>query len=317
MASVVEFSKNLECAYAIVIPTCNRPKLLLDLLRNLGEVNEDDFTVIVVDSSDTPLLASEFDKFDFEVNYLSTKIKSAAIQRNLGMELLSDQNIEPQFLVFLDDDIRIGKDYLSNLSKSAELENVAGCSGLALNPGKELRQLPRGLSGLFHRIFLLDSFVDGKLLKSGVNIPIRKHKEGVYESDWLIGCSLWNYGKVKAIRFEQDFYGSSLGEDVIFSVKAKSAGKLLVDSNVILEHLESEIQRPDKSEFWKMWVANRYRLISSQPSSILAKFAFVWANLGQQLVLYVTSGKNTEGHIAGRFVIIRATLRCIFKSSKT
>ena len=164
---------------------------------------------------------------------------------------------------------------------------------------------------------MLDSLVDGKLLKSGVNIPIRKFKDGVYESDWLIGCSLWNYEKVKGIRFEQDFYGSSLGEDVIFSVKAKRDGKLLVDSNVILEHLESEIQRPDKTEFWKMWVTNRFRLISNQPNPIISKAAFVWANLGQQLVLHVTSGKNKESHVAGQFVIIRATIRCIFASRKT
>jgi hypothetical protein len=188
---------------------------------------------------------------------------------------------------------------------------------MPVNPGKELRQLPCGIIGLFHRLFLLDSLVDGKLLKSGVNIPIRKFKDGVYESDWLIGCSLWNYEKVKGIRFEQDFYGSSLGEDVIFSVKAKRDGKLLVDSNVILEHLESEIQRPDKTEFWKMWVTNRFRLISNQPNPIISKAAFVWANLGQQLVLHVTSGKNKESHVAGQFVIIRATIRCIFASRKT
>jgi hypothetical protein len=129
------------------------------------------------------------------------------------------------------------------------------------------------------------------------------------ETEWLIGCSIWDFQKINALRFEEDFYGQSLGEDVIFSLKASSLGRIAADPTVIINHLESSIMRPNPEEFLYMWVRNRKRIVDLMRPGYIKYLAFHWANLGKtiQIILQPNSSKYLplKGIIRGYKKIIK------------
>jgi glycosyltransferase involved in cell wall biosynthesis len=261
---------------SVVIPTRNRPVNLANLINSLNNQTVSIGEVIIVDSSDEIFRLDISGINNFKIELIRTEVKSAAIQRNIGMEHLSERC---ELLYFLDDDVLPDPNYLENLAQIIGNPEIVGASGLAKNPLlTQTRQKPRGIVGFVHKLFLLDSEIDGKLLLSGVNIPVRSESKSAKEVDWLIGCSIWKYEKIKSLRFEKDFLGQSLAEDVIFSVQAKKQGKLLTDPEIILIHEES---KASPKEHWEMWMVNRWRLVQVMETGFRGKCAFWWASIGQ------------------------------------
>jgi hypothetical protein len=135
---------------------------------------------------------------------------------------------------------------------------------------------------------------------------------GIIEVDWLIGCSCWDFQKIKKLRFEEDFIGYSLGEDVIFSVKARKLGKLFVNSDIFLNHLE--LPQTDlniiKNNF--MWVYYRFRLskyISNKNVFYLAFYLSILSKIFFSLIIMprkpITSTKQISGLTLGLINIFR------------
>jgi glycosyltransferase involved in cell wall biosynthesis len=277
--------------YSVIIPTRNRHDLLNSLISKIDFEDTNLMDVIVIDSSDVPI------QQPIQVNklkYIHTDIKSAATQRNIGIDNLMEIN---QNVFFVDDDVVLPENYFQQLNLCLLEDEVIGASGLAINSKKKLnRSAPRGALGFYKRIFLLDSMQDGALLSSAINIPIREENvtsNRKINSDWIIGCSAWKSKILNEIRFEDKFKGQSLGEDVLFSGKAKTKGRLVVDPSLILDHLESEIERPNLRDFYVMWISNRYE-ISNQLHLSWFNFAFHWANLGKFLMIIGRSDLTLE-----------------------
>jgi glycosyltransferase involved in cell wall biosynthesis len=283
---------------SIVIPTRNRPVLLTRLVSSLESAIDIDYEIVIIDSSDGNKSSENLAKIN-NVRYYRTEIKSAAIQRNIGIDKIENTD----FVFFLDDDVLPNYNFFKETLKTFNNENVVGVSGLAIST-KEIkeRRPPSGLIGLIMIMFLLDSKKDGILLKSGVNIPVRDRESGISRVDWLIGCSAWRFNAIGQTRFESDFLGQSLAEDVIFSVRMNKKGKLLTNSEILLAHDESDIERPKRKDFWEMWVKNRYRLVSVANPGPIGKFSFWWANLGQLLILSYSKVRKrsySDGSISG------------------
>jgi glycosyltransferase involved in cell wall biosynthesis len=262
---------------SIVIPTRNRPILLNRVVAAIIPQLSNNDEIIIVDSSDSESMSENLGLLP-QVKYISTHIRSAAVQRNIGLEQIADS----KYVFFLDDDVLPGPDYFTRCVESLNASNAIGLSGIAVNSSAKIyRTYPNGLIGFYHRIFQLDSNKDGVLLHSGVNIPVRDYQGKTHEVDWLIGCSIWSTEKIGATRFESDFLGQSLSEDVIFSIRMSKKGRLVTDSSIVLIHDESDIARPSKQEFWKMWMTNRYRLIQVANFGMSGKISYWWANFGQ------------------------------------
>jgi GT2 family glycosyltransferase len=278
---------------AVVVPTRNRLSELKNLLKCLEKQDQPIFQMVIVDSSNSMDCQELCENSKMPIEYVHTAVKSAAIQRNMGIERLRS---EITHLAFLDDDVVVEADYLTRLIDELELNDGVGISGVALNPNARiLRGKPKGLIGYFHRFFLLDSIHDGKLLSSAINVPVRNYHGSTVQVDWLIGCSVWDFRIISQLRFEKDFNGQSLGEDVIFSFQAGKLGKLFTNPKVVIAHSESPVGRPDSVEFYEMWVKNRYRLIELMKSGNRGKAAFAWANIGQALILsYLRLRKRTK-----------------------
>ncbi len=272
---------------SVVIPTRNRPENLTAVLKQIAEQSLPVDEVIVIDSSDKVIPIPINPNWKFTLKHKPTDIKSAAYQRNLGIEYVSKRC---EYLCFLDDDVLPGPQYLIDLVGSLKKTGGIGISGIAMNPiaYNHPRLKPIGIFGALQKFFKLDSDTDGVLLKSGVNIPMRSHSGETEQVEWLIGCSVWKFQKIHSLRFESDFIGQSLCEDVIYSFRASKLGKLFVDPKVHLIHLESEIGRPVGADFWEMWVVNRKRLVEIANSGRGIQFQYHLANFGQFITLLYT-----------------------------
>lgn len=281
---------------SVIIPTRNRNVLLVECLRALLSNSIKPQQIIVIDSSDWDI-RKKIDHLSPTIKHVFTEIKSAARQRNIGLNMV-DSNSE--YIAFIDDDVLVPENYFEKLTSSIERFKLCGISGLSINVEKQSEQKPVSkVKETISRLFLLDSNSDGVLLNSGVNVPVKTRSAIPIESEWLIGCSIWDYSIIKDLRFEEDFYGMSLGEDVIFSLKASRRGKLAVDTNVILNHLESPLLRPNDEAFMYMWVRNRMRIIKEMQPGSFKYLAYHWANLGKLFQVIFVSKQNKLLKIKG------------------
>ena len=292
----------------VVIPTRNRPKeliLLLDFLKSQIIVNE----IIIVDSSDDSTFKVR--DLDFNVKYIYTEIKSAAIQRNIG---ISEINEKCDFLAFLDDDVLPPQNYFSELIETIENTNAIGVSGIAVNKKKKNQNKQNKISYFVRWIFLLDSSKKGKILKSGVNISVdsKIDNKELVETKWLIGCAIWDFKRTRNLRFNNNFYGQSLGEDVLFSMGANRHGQLYVNTNVVLNHYESTIGRPNEFNFYRMWVNNRLYIVKELSKTTIY---FHWCNFGKSLILVAKLLNAPKKSFLGLAGIIKGYLDILAKNA--
>lgn len=257
-------------------------KLLLNLENQVKKPDQ----IILVDASEPKNQINQtfFSNITIPITYVQSNIKSAAIQRNIGLNLVSK---ECQLLAFLDDDIAINDNYFQKISKHFDDSTIVGVSGLATNPkvvSKNFR------FAILKRLFFLDSKREGTVTRGGINIPFKNLSSNLdlRESEWLIGCSVWKYNKISSIKFNDKFLGQSLFEDVIFSLRAAKLGKLYVDCSLHLTHFESIIGRPNFSDFYQMWVFNRYFVVRMVHNKKFINFAFHWTNFGKLIQLIIS-----------------------------
>jgi len=280
----------------IIIPTKNRENELTRLLEALNKSYSVIDKVIIVDSSDKIFKNLNLYK-NLKITYEHTDIKSAAIQRNIGMSLVSDRC---KFLAFLDDDVIPNQEYFDELIDTLLENKAVGVSGLAINPKKSKQNYQNNFLKLTKRLFYLDSKKMGTVLSSGVNIPINlgNNLNKIVQTQWLIGCALWDYQAVRNLRFDNRLFGQSLGEDVLFSLKASKIGLLFVNTHTILEHTESINQRPGQFNFYRMWIRNRYFIVKELANK-KAIVAFHWCNIGKVLILFALTLKSPFKSLGG------------------
>ena len=253
----------------VIVPTLNREKSLRILLSDIELQTLQPLKIIIVDSSDMPF-KPEID--DDKCIVVESKVKSAAIQRNIGIDYIKNHMPHISYCAFLDDDVSLSSNYLEKLVKSIEeYGGAVGVSGIAISHNeRNLKRNPLldfiGLTG-----------AQGSLTAAAINIPIRELEE-VTEVEWLIGCSLWIWEKISEFRFEEDFMGQSIFEDVLFSLRVSKFGKLIVDSSVILQHQLELAGRPNDYQHYRDWVSNRYRTRSISPSKFKVS-RFLLSNL--------------------------------------
>ena len=264
-----------ELKFTVIIPTRNRKELLLQLLDNIALcINSRNLQIIVVDSSDEAILSTE--SYPFSLKYIHTRIMSAARQRNIGLtEVHNTSEGTFDFIAFLDDDTRIDPDYFASIEQGfLKFPKAVGISGVTTSFVGPNQRLVKRIFGIYGE--------PGKISRGGVNVPIesKSSEQRFFETNWLIGCSVWRYESIKGELFQDDFEGQSLFEDVIFSFQQSRHGKLYVMNSVRLTHLQSPIERPNSFKHSFAWVKNRYRLFELFENDF-QKVNFWIANFGK------------------------------------
>lgn len=283
---------------AIVIPTLNRHAYVNELLENISKLSPQPVIVVVVDAS-KDVYVSKFKTSNIEV--IASTIRSAAVQRNIGIKYLSELNLDLDYLAFLDDDVRVLPDYLQLIHTNfQDFPQTIGLSGIAISENERKPRARKFWS------FIGLSGKEGALTKAAINIPVRNATSQV-EVDWLIGCSVWKWKIVQRLIFQSDFMGQSVFEDVLFSVEASHFGKLMVDPKIVITHLIADEERPNNLNHYRSWVVNRYRLKRVAPERF-SLLAFLTANFVVAIKLIVSL------RVKGAIGILLGTLQLFGKS---
>ena len=283
---------------AIVIPTLNRHAYVNELLENISKLSPQPVIVVVVDASKDVYVSNHKTS---NVKVVASTIRSAAVQRNIGIRYLSELNLDLDYLAFLDDDVRVLPDYLQLIHANfRDFPQAIGLSGIAISKNERKLRTRKFWS------FIGLSGKEGALTKAAINIPVRNATSQV-EVDWLIGCSVWRWKFAQRLIFQSDFMGQSVFEDVLFSVEASNFGKLIVDPQIVITHLLADEERPNNMNHYRSWVVNRYRLKRVAPERF-SLLTFLTANFVVAIKLIVSL------RVKGAFGILLGTIQLLGQS---
>lgn len=159
---------------SVVIPTCNRKKRLLSLLRDLEKSLLPVAEVIVVDSGEDRLHESEIMDFkNLGITYLFSE-RSVCIQRNKGITAAKSD-----WIFLCDDDIEVPGDYLKKLKAHLEKHPQSGAvCGLLLQKEKDkwVSSYPVVSAGKLFWNFIFQLSFWGEIKCTDKNLLIKKIK---------------------------------------------------------------------------------------------------------------------------------------------
>ncbi len=100
--------------FSIIIPTLNEEKYLPNLLDDLTKQREKDFEVVVVDGISDDKTVDKAKRYanKYSLKIITSKKRNLCFQRNLGAK-----NSAGEYLIFLDADINLNKNYLLEIRK--------------------------------------------------------------------------------------------------------------------------------------------------------------------------------------------------------
>lgn len=146
---------------SVVVPTCNRPKALLECIESIRANSYPHYEVIVVDqSSDDKTEKQIKDKFndDSRIVYLHSDIKCSSDSRNKGW-----QKAKGNIIAFTDDDAIVGDGWLEAYANAFNQENSRiGMAGGCILP---IFQIPRPSWLPPEKDYFLPSFNIGNKMK--------------------------------------------------------------------------------------------------------------------------------------------------------
>ena len=209
---------------SVLIPTLNRPDHLLDTVYSVIN-SKFDCEILVCDQSDyVNVCVQDLEKKYSFLKYFKVPFKSLTKARNF---LVSKTNSE--ICVFIDDDVELENGYFDNIYYNFQNSDVCGLTGPVFLGKKHLN-------------------LDNNLTIQDID---RKYKKGLLLSDvnfahnppWMIGCNhaFRRTDIIKAGGYDENFYGSAIGEDAEMSLRVKSScgGNLFYDPTMALIHLRA------------------------------------------------------------------------------
>ena len=225
---------------SVVIATRNRCEPLRTTLATLRDQSLPPTEVLIVDSSDTRetqrLIESLRSGTPFPLRYLPSEVRSAARQRNLGADQASGD-----LLVFMDDDVRLARQFLEELVRPFYEDRdgrLAGVSGTIVN---QIYSQPRGLNRFLLACCLgnFDSCWAGRLLGPAVNFLPEDKPDVVQAVDWLFsGGTAYRKDVFARYRFGEQFTGYSFSEDVHLSARIARDYRLCNTTRARFEHMD-------------------------------------------------------------------------------
>lgn len=173
---------NAQVSASIIIATYNRSAMLAETLRSLHSHGCGNAEIIVVNNNsqdDTQAVASSFQKLFPRFQLLSETRQGLSFARNCGVAAASGD-----ILVFLDDDVEVGADWLEQLTKPLSDNTIGVVGGKVLPYGAEVPSwLPREYTYLVSVFDPSDTACD-LLMVMGGNSAMRRtviQKVGLFD----------------------------------------------------------------------------------------------------------------------------------------
>ncbi len=241
----------------MLIPTRNRPEKLIRLLESISKSSILPESVIVVSSGTDMTAELKSLSFNLRIDHLFFEGFGQIRQKELGIKRIPK---ESRWVLFLDDDLEIADDTIFELFKLLKSSNrsVKPIIGIGLSDEKH------SLSKKFRFLTLLKSY-RGKVLRNGTNISYMKSPYPI-ETEWLNGASLWRTEVLNNYNFEHAETRYAICEDLIFSYKARTYGKLMFcpSATYRVQDLSYSKKSPETLKslaFWKYYfVSNNVQL---------------------------------------------------------
>jgi glycosyltransferase involved in cell wall biosynthesis len=210
---------------SVIIPTLNRQKLLISLLRDLLIQDYPAFEIIVVDQTqaDYQPLIDLIEKHLDRIRYFRFRKEGLTSARNFGIK-----KSRGDILLFLDDDVKISKNFIRNHIRNYEDPIIGGVGGRVITQSAE--KDPEVLAKM---VGYIDKF--GLLRGTHYNCPNR-----LEEKTTPRGCNMSFSRKAveKVGGFDENFIGSCFREETDFSLSVLRKGfKLVFDPKPWVIHL--------------------------------------------------------------------------------
>jgi len=269
----------------------------------------------------------------FQYFHVSEAVKGLTRQRNFGVRMVA-----ADLVAFFDDDIVLMPGCLREMERvhrSFDNEVAGVCAYIQVEP-QSLNDMIRYNHRYYGvlRLLGITSSRPGTYERSGFNNPwtLLSETNALIEGEWLPGgAMMWKTAVVREVRFDENFYGYGLAEDLDFSLRARVKGKLFLVGAARVQHLHESSGRPDPYDLGYMQMRNLYRIhqraLADRKWTDVAWFIYAWTF--ESLVLlarYMFSPrwsiwhlKLTAGRIKAGYDIVSRSLsssiRRLFKTN--
>lgn len=264
---------------SIIIASKNRYHHLENLLRDISCQDLQPVEVLVIDQSDQPYSLSSDD------NVFHIPDNGPCRARNIGLS-----NCKGDIIIFLDDDIRIGKEFVSTLTKPITEENYSVVVGAVCD--SEGRYPNESASSRFTkgRNWLLT-------LTSNPDFP------GRYETlSFPAGCAAITREVYETIGdFDTFFDPDGAGEDREYAIRIFKAGfSILYEGNAKINHLGASTggRRDSASKFKRINILDAncaYIVMKHFNINVFEQYCRAWVNS------FLPSGNINPLHWIGAF----------------
>jgi glycosyltransferase involved in cell wall biosynthesis len=292
---------------SVVIPTRNRPKILLKTLNTFRDQTTSVSEVVIIDGSEGNETRDELASHELAksgiIIYIKASQLGAASQRNQGVV-----QARYPFILFADDDVYLEPDCVAKLWEAMESGiSVGGVSAMITN--QKYLPLGRITSAVVRFLFgkKMTSYA-GKLIPPGWGmLPEDRDDMPVsVEMEWLnLGATLYRKEALPIPPFQSHFKGYSMMEDITLSASVSKKWKLLNARTARIYH-DSQPGDHKKNAFLlsRMELKNRYYLMTQvlnrrKSSDYLRLFIFECFGMASSLQSFAAL-KQLPSIIAGK-----------------
>jgi glycosyltransferase involved in cell wall biosynthesis len=272
---------------SIIVPTYNRAYKLEKLLDSIFLQTVVPGRVIVVDGSDASRIVVESYAEKISVEYYQCTPPSQLSQRNFGIDLLRGDS---KLIALLDDDIVLAPNCLEEmLNYWGSVEDKT--AGISFNITNQLINK----SSIIERVLGLSHCQPGKVLRSGMSIPISPAKQS-HRVEWLQGgATVWRSEVLIKYKHKNVRSRWAIGEDLIYSYPIGKNYPLYVCAAACVRHEHTFNDASQKNNWYHgrtqtIWM--HYFVV--QNKDVLSEPSFLWVTslrIAGKLLRGVTKGK--------------------------
>jgi GT2 family glycosyltransferase len=259
---------------SVVIATKGRPESLIAAVHSIGIQTIAADEIVIIDQTPKPLEIRLLNEVLCEVlspprlvYYWDSAIGGLTQARNIGV-----RKSVGDIIIFIDDDVVLGSDFLASLLPLFDDTYVAGATGNMIDPEAS----KRWLRNIFFRYFYVGPFHEDRN-----EFSLRPPSAPCFTNS-LPGCvSAYRRAVFDAYQFDENLTGPAIGEDLDFSYRVGRKWRLAIEPHAVFYHYRAPAEwRQTRRVFAGKVVFYHYHFRKNMRGNALEWLAFIWLNCG-------------------------------------